>query len=364
MQPSEDKRAQSRQAAGLIREGDFNQAIALLSTWLKDDPEDLDFYDLIGRAYRNRGDDHNVIPIYAQATRDFPNLGLQRSPNFGQMQQSGLERGLPPIFINTQFKSGSVFLRGALEKGLDIPFIFLNPQGVSPILVDSWLEDFARGGAVCQHHRPVEQVLFSKLAAFGIDKIWLHLRDPRQTTLSAIHHYSRVLVEGPPSAKDEMQRHLPKGYLDWAMAKKIDHYLGRHKDIASFPHASEAASEAGGESHIAAKRDPLQSFRKQVLWIDEWLDRAANELDEDLEVRVIDFTDMKAGIGDYLRKLLDFFEIDESQFDFSTLQERPEPGQAHFRKGETDEWRRVFSPAQIELANSLMTPRLLERYGP
>lgn len=97
--------------------------------------------------------------------------------------------------------------------------------------------------------------------------------------------------------------------------------------------------------------------------MDEWLEAAANKCSGAVQIGVIDFTDLSEGAGRYIRKLLEFFEIDESLFDFSTLQERPRPGHAHFRRGETDEWRRVFSPAQIELANSLMTPRLLARYG-
>ncbi len=59
-----------------------------------------------------------------------------------------------------------------------------------------------------------------------------------------------------------------------------------------------------------------------------------------------------------LTRILDFYDITGKQVTLPQL----EKGQLHFRKGETDEWRQVFTPEQIECAGKSIPEYLRERF--
>lgn len=63
----------------------------------------------------------------------------------------------------------------------------------------------------------------------------------------------------------------------------------------------------------------------------------------------------------YLRSQLDYFGIADDNFDESKLPRRG--AQTHFRKGQTDEWRTVFSPVQQGIAREMIPDNLSEKFG-
>ncbi len=93
--------------------------------------------------------------------------------------------GDPP---NTIPKSGSIYLANAFCRGLGIPFMRIS-GGWFPLdtVVRAQLAKLARGNAVTQEHLDANPP--NRLAlGIALDRFVVHLRDPRMTTLEAVHH--------------------------------------------------------------------------------------------------------------------------------------------------------------------------------
>lgn len=323
----------------IIEEGHYQQAIDRLTQLIADFPCCDAFYTLLGMAHTGLKS-HAALPVFVEALQRYPNMQLYRSLDFRFDQADAIARGLPSIFLNTQFKSGSVFLRSALCEGLKMPWLFLSPEGYVGTQVETWRQEFSRGGAICQYHLGYGDDFARIYQEKTRIKFILHLRDPRQSALSAIHHYESVLKHGPPYARHNILLNYPKGYETWPFEKKLDYYLGLVPPALS---------------------PDFTNFEREVNWLDGWLE--ALETRELSQVAVTDYSDLKNGQERFVRLLLEKCEIPAELFDFSQIRQQPTPGQAHFRKGDPNEWRSAMTAAQIEVASAMMTPRLRARYG-
>ncbi len=240
--------------------------------------------------------------------------------------------GSPAILLCALPKSASVFLWVTLAALLKIPMCriaigdFLDAK-----VVPAWAETFARGSAVTHDHLAATAENLEGLAAAGLSRIYVHVRDPRQAVLSKVH-----------MMRSDMRRRIRKGN-----ASESDHRLGN---------ADPGVLIDGILEH---------QLKANVEWIGGWLraqehDRAA------FDIRVGSFEEMHVDNVAYLEGILSFFGA----------QGRPDvpiaevirivnetPGGRNFRKGETDEWRRAFTPEQQELAWRLIDPTIRERFG-
>lgn len=173
----------------------------------------------------------------------------------------------------------------------------------------------------------------------------LHLRDPRQSQLSAVHHYERMLADGPFYARQNLLAMMPQGYEFWTFEQRLDLQLGL---------CPEANNGAMTRMH--------QNLEGQIHWVERWLE--AIERDEiPVPLVVTDYNDLADGNLQFVANLLDALGIPRESFDFNTMGEKPKPGISHYRRGDPNEWRRSFSEAQQERALKMMTPRVLARYG-
>ncbi len=328
-------------AQDLVDSQNYQGAIALLEGAIQIDPLCAEYYTLLCMAHRGMKSDEALTMVVTALSRA-PNMPLYRSDDFRIQQKLAQTSALPSIFLNTQFKSGSVFLRDALCRGLQMPWMFLFPEGYHPDLVESWMWEFAAGGVVSQQHASSDSYVQRVYREVPHAKYVLHLRDPRQSAVSAVHHFERVLEKGPEYARLNLILENPKGYPNWSFEQKMDLYLGR-SDQKSYTHLN------------------LMSFPFEVHWVDGWL--AALARGEFANIILTDYNDLQHGQALFVRNLLQRLGISEDQFDFSCVAHQPTPGQAHYRKGDPDEWKTAMTKAQIEAANAMMTPRLRDRYG-
>ena len=85
-----------------------------------------------------------------------PEVPILRDKNFQIKQAAAIKRGIPPIVVATQPKSGSQFLYNSLAIGLDCPFIEIQvPIYASHCLVPSWTRELRKGGQK-SHLLPLE----------------------------------------------------------------------------------------------------------------------------------------------------------------------------------------------------------------
>ena len=258
---------------------------------------------------------------------DFPVLPVRATwEAFENRRQAAIAAGRQTILITTVPKSASESIWNRLAEGLSLGQCHLS-LGLFPdcCLLPSRVQFAARGGLIAKEHIAATAHNRKTLVEFGLDRLVVHLRDPRQALLSWVHFVrddvsQRLLAPMwrkivPPS--DVFSRSL-EAQLDWG----IDHYLPYLVDFV--------------RDWTAAGDDP----------------------DSGLRVHFASFERFRLDPQGYLDGVLDFYDIDKAAF-----RQDSEAEVVHLRKGLIDEWREVFTPAQKARAWSLIPDDLAERQG-
>ncbi len=244
---------------------------------------------------------------------------------FMRRRHDGKARQLPLILLNTLPKSASESIWNRLAEGLGVAQSHLS-IGLFPdcTLLPARVQSAAEGGLIAKEHIPASAHNLAVLAEQGVRRLVFHVRDPRQAALSWAHFVRddvSMRLMAPIWRKVVPPRDILRGdfadLLDWC----IEHYLAI-----------------------------------QVAFIRAWLEVAASA-EHDLEVRFLTFERFLTEPEGYLAEVLEFFEIDESAFAAEA-----EAEVVHLRKGRSDEWREVLSPAQQSRAWSRLPPEMAARF--
>jgi hypothetical protein len=228
------------------------------------------------------------------------------------------------MFVNTIPKSGSVFIESALCAIAGCQHLVLG-TGYFPndtLLIDA-ARKFAQGGYSAQQHADCRPNNIAILEKF-VSKWVVHLRNPLSVTLSWTHHLDESVRNGKASLLDQAAPIPDANYLSLDFSSRLDWQI----------------------TH----------FLPQVIdWTAAWLAYA----DKNGEcVLVSTFEDMVADQDAFFRRLLNFFEVSpERMGDVSRFRSEA----AHFRVGEVEEWRRVFSESQKARALAMIPEELCER---
>lgn len=258
---------------------------------------------------------------------DLPVNPLRLDPDaFARRRGAARRKGLPPILINTIPKSASESIWNRLAEGLGMAQCHLS-IGLFPhcVAVPHRVQELAGGGIISKEHLAPTADNVATLRAAGIDRLVVHLRDPRQTTLSWAHFVrddiSKTLL-GPlwrqscPPAK--VLNGGFEGLLDWC----IDHYLPLAVDF-------------------------MQGWR-----------RIHDDPDQPIQVLFQTFEGFRTDPDGYFARTLAFYDIDPA-----TFARDAEAKDVHLRKGSLDEWREVYSRDQQTRAARIVGPDLLEAFG-
>lgn len=238
-----------------------------------------------------------------------------------------------PILFNTMPKSGSIYILRCLSLGLGIAetkiAVCLFPEDL--ILRDR-LDVLSRGNLIAQQHIPAHDLNLRFLAS-RLDRMVVHLRDPRQATLSWLHHLDNFHVHRDivPACKlglEAVSPALPADYFERGFSDRLDYLLATH-------------------------------YPQLIAWTEGWVSAARNA--GDIDIRITTFEDFVADPDAFIRALLNHYRVPQSAFDFSNLPRKE--AATHFRKGRTDEWKDVFSPDQQKLARDLLPDTLAAQFG-
>ncbi len=245
---------------------------------------------------------------------------------FSTRREKSIERGLPALVISTLPKSASESIWNKLAQGLGLAQCYFS-LGLFPdcCLVPSRVVEAAKGGvAVKEHIGPTAHNL-ATLRDAGIDRLIVHHRDPRQAALSWAHFVRDDVgkrVMGPLWRKIVP----PAGTLAASMEELIDwcleHYLPLQIEFLA------------GWRTIAAQADPP------------------------LSVLFMSFESFLAEPETYFAEVLKFYDISRADFAADAKAET-----VHLRKGETEEWRSVFTEAQRKRAWEILPPEMARDYG-
>ena len=133
---------------------------------------------------------------------------------------------IPGIFINTMPKSGTSYISSVLSRSLNIELLYdYVAPGYFPnyFLLPSRLQYVLNGNVVRTEHFDANPINIFVLEKYK-PKLVFHVRDPRQATLSWLHHVNRMIIQTPDA--DNYTIHiLPVDYLNWPLEQQIDWHL-------------------------------------------------------------------------------------------------------------------------------------------
>jgi hypothetical protein len=246
----------------------------------------------------------------------------------GQLQEALQKLRLPPILITTMPKSGTYYISKLFTQGLFIDSRIVSHQYFPyDVIRQPELRVFAQGNMVSQDHFDASKINLVHIAKH-VDRMVVHVRDPRQAMLSYVHYLAtsrfrreedetRLFIY-PPMPDDFYQFDL-EARIDWA----IENWL------------------------------PLL-----VEWTEEWV--AAAETLYRPRIKFTRYEDLVADRDRFVQDVLEFFRIPVERYFPPSI----EPDEdIHFRKGEVAEWMTAFTPKQAAAASAKIPLGLATQFG-
>lgn len=279
--------------------------------------------NLASCAFRQYSDENSLVRFYNKAV----NENHLPAPELKQQQNLAKKRNLPPVFINTMLKSGTGFLTKVIQNKLNLPQFFTTLGGFpNDWIIPEYLKLFSQGGALTVQHLDASEKNLDLLAASNIRKIYLHIRDPRQATVSYMHHLENNLIDEQYALRNCIQPFLPCEYSKMKQSDKTAWHARNH-------------------------------VPGLIRWTQEWILTADN--DPRFEILIIEFNKFKKDEVGTINRILNFFEIDLkiSKNDIPEKKDIP-----HFRQGRSQEWRETFTPQQQEILWNLIPKGLATRF--
>lgn len=268
----------------------------------------------------------------AEAEALMPGLDIPLNPirvtgeEFAARREAGIGRNLPAMAICTIPKSASESIWNRLTEGLGVAQCYLS-LGLFPdcCLVPARVAEAARGGVISKDHIAPTAHNLRTLEQAGIDRVIVHHRDPRQATLSWVHF-----------ARDDINQRLmaplwrkivpPAGVLSRDLGAQIDWCIENYLPLLIGFLADWRAVDAGP--------------------------------DRPLSVLFLSFEQFRTEPARYFERALEFYRVPPERFAAEA-----EAEVVHLRKGQTDEWRGVFTEAQRERAWQLIPDDMAEAFG-
>ena len=245
-----------------------------------------------------------------------------------EQQQANIAAGYGYVLLNTMPKSGSVYFANHLKSIYQSTFVRIGVDSFPRSrVVPARARLLAQGGLWDQMHLDASRDNLDGLAAAGIRKIYLHVRDPRQATLSWLHHLDSEDATGADAFRRlSLWKRLPPGYDGMPWQAKLDWHV-------------------------------VNTYPAFVRWTTEWLKAIATERQR-FEIRVGEFAAFAADPIGAARGLLTFFGLPESVRPTGDSMRNK-----HYRKGRANEWRDVFSERQQVAMNARITPEMRDTFG-
>lgn len=232
------------------------------------------------------------------------------------LRASNIALGLSSVVVVTQPKSASIPIANIFCSGFNLPSFAYSLANVE--VIQSWARDYARGGACYVTHLEPSAQNIDRLKQASIEKVIVHVRDPRQSLLSMIHHLTRY-----PNNLPALSRNAFDGRsISDQVSELMDFYIRRIRWIQGWMDA---------ESRLSAMFSTFEEFVR---------DRTA-----------------------FIDRYINFYGAPREHFSFENATRIQEGTDQHFRAGLIDEWREVFPPAEAELLTACLPTAMKERFG-
>ncbi|MBB6252274.1 tetratricopeptide repeat protein [Nitrospirillum iridis] len=277
---------------------------------------------------------NDLIALCDRVQRRHPSIPIHLLPHARpsgleaahQRQQERKRAGMPAVLLNTLPKSGSMFLQEVLARSFDLPTstIAISDHALTDQVVHGWATQLAQGGALSQEHLPGTPAVEQALLAAGLDKIIVHVRDPRQTMLSTLHHFSREYRLCLEIHKPFLPANYPGLPFEEQAEFMLEHY-----------------------------------FAKEVEWIVGWT--RIVDSGSPLKVLFSTYEESVSNVPAFFARACKFYDLEGAST--VALAEVAPSAALHFREGRKDEWRTAFRQEQQDRMRALMPDALMDRFG-
>ena len=232
--------------------------------------------------------------------------------------------GKPGIFVATLPKSGTVFIGHSLRLslGYDHSNVLVTPTFPKNIIWEAMLDDFMRGGMISSSHLQPDETNIEILKRFGVEKILVHIRDPR-AALSSWYHFRKDYNAGGGGLAN----------VSRVVAKRPQPLF------------------KGPKADVMNRLIPTW-YAESVAWIGGWLERA-----DDIPFLLKTHEELKASGEKYIASTLEAFDLSAPV----KLVERN--AQSHFRKGDNVSWQEDFTKDQRKQLDAALPDEWIERFG-
>ena len=236
-------------------------------------------------------------------------------------------RKVPPILINTMPKSGSIYLTRTIAASLGIEYSLTSlVDGLFPTyhMNSAGLERFICGAIVRQEHFDASPHNLATCAHY-VDRLVLHVRDPRQATLSWTHHFNRFRDLDPGSTVGTIHQ-PPEDYCCWPFQRQLDWHIDSH----------------------------LMSL---VEWLRQWMSVEEKSSLKILRTQYEELVNAERALFD---RILAFHGIQVDGIEMRT------PGKTieyHYRCGRSDEWKDIFTEQQKARSLAIIGRDILDHFG-
>jgi hypothetical protein len=261
--------------------------------------------------YRNAYESHG---------RELGALRVTAAPVVRPKERQEAGAGRRSIFLVTLPKSGTVYVSHALARSLDYDHTgtLVTPTFPKNILWGEMLADFAKGGMISASHMQPDDYNLEAMASHGIRKMVLHVRDPR-AALNSWMHFIR----------------------------------DKHPETGESPRSLEYRQKSAAEQLDFLIEHEYPAFAN---WIADWM-TVVETPRWNLNPLIVHHDELASDENRYFQRIFDFYGFD------ATLKTAAKDKNAHYRKGDNDDWRATFSPAQRARVNDLMPARLWTDFG-
>ncbi len=261
-----------------------------------------------------------------------PDLDIPLNPirateeEFAARREASIGKNLPSMVISTLPKSASESIWNKLAEGLGLAQCYLSlGLFANCCLVPARVAEAGRGGVIAKDHIAPTAHNLRVLGQAGIDRVIVHHRDPRQAALSWVHF-----------ARDDINQRLMASLWRKIVppVEVLSHDLGAQIDWCI-------------ENYL-----PLL-----IGFLADW--RAVDaDPDRPVSVLFLSFELFRTEPARYFEQALEFYRVPAERFAAEA-----EAEVVHLRKGQTDEWRSVFTEAQRERAWELIPDDMAEAFG-
>jgi len=239
------------------------------------------------------------------------------------------KRKLASVLLITMPKSGSMYVYNILMSRLGLRPVITGDHAFPFAPIDApALKKFALGCAIDQaHYMPTTKNL-TLLANEGIDKLVIHVRDPRQALLSWVHYVDKLNERGIVYWEQDFE--LPIDYFNKTLEEKIDVMID-----CFYPHL--------------------------IDFINKWISYEAKDSRKyGMKVLFTEFKKMKSNPELFFEDIDKFYNINKV---IPHHNPNNKDAHSHDRKGEVDEWLQVFNAEQINNTTVMITDEIQKRFN-